>query len=189
MYSVYLITCRHPSYGLHVMPYVGVVLADGKTVADRFYEHLSGDKASGATYLRNAIKKHGKEWFTVEQIDAGNTPEQALELEQRWVGLLGAKRPTGYNLNDGGQGNTGFRFTDEQRAYLSSVKQGIIPANIHELHEGNRGNNYALGKRWKRSAESNAKLRGNPQAKVAGHTRWHVNKGIRKEGCELCLTA
>lgn len=103
MYPVYLITCFHPSYGQNVMPYVGVVVTKGKTILDRFRGHTKQCKSS-TSYLGRAIKKYGKEWFTVEQIDAGNTPEQALELEKWWIKRLGAKHPTGYNLTDGGEG-------------------------------------------------------------------------------------
>lgn len=103
MFPVYLITCHHPSYGRYIMPYVGVVLKEGKTIEQRFKEHCQKD--GGAKYLSRAIEKYGREHFRVEQIDAGNTPEQALELEKWWIARLKTRAPEGgYNLTDGGEG-------------------------------------------------------------------------------------
>lgn len=105
MYPVYLITCTHPSYGLHAMPYVGCVIKKGKTVEDRLSEHF-WERNRSTAYIHRAIKKYGREWFQIEQIDAGNTPEQAKQLEKWWIARLKTKAPEGgYNLTDGGDGN------------------------------------------------------------------------------------
>ena len=98
MYPVYLITCNHPSYGANIKGYVGCC-PSGQIVEKRFKEHLG--LFGGAKHLTNAIKKLGKEWFQVEQIDAGNTPEQALELEKFWIARLGTFG-SGYNMTVGG---------------------------------------------------------------------------------------
>src|ERR1700722_17422784 len=140
MYPVYLITCIHPKYGQHMMPYVGVVIGEGKTVEQRFQQHIKGE--GHAPYLGNAIQKYGKEWFQVEQIDAGNTPEQALDLEKWWIKRLGVKKPNGYNLTNGGYGFAGWEPTPEQREkHREDCAVGghlAGPANIRA----------ALAKRW-----------------------------------------
>jgi hypothetical protein len=60
---------------------------------------------------------------------------------------------------------------------------GVTPSNNDALHEGNRGNTYALGKHW--SGCRKIPLTSEHQ-REAGHIRWHVNRGIKKEGCVLC---
>lgn len=122
MYPVYLITCVHPTYGQCMMPYVGVVWMEGKTVEERFKQHIN--EQGGAKYLRNAVQKHGKEWFRVEQIDAGNTPEQALELEKWWIARLGTKAPNGYNITDGGRGAPGTKHTEEWMTQHLALHRG-----------------------------------------------------------------
>ena len=122
MYPVYLITCNHPSY-LKPMRYVGVVLTEGKTVGQRFSEHI-WLRGCSSHYLHRAIKKYGKEFFTVQQIDAGKTPEQALKLEQMWVFALNTKAPNGYNLTDGGEGKAGYIVSEETIRKMSVAQLG-----------------------------------------------------------------
>jgi group I intron endonuclease len=131
MYPVYLIT-----NAINSKQYVGCVLTDGKTIEQRLYNHLCG--AGGATYLKRAIRCHGKEHFSIEQIGAGITPENALELEEVFIAELNTKAPNGYNLSDGGKGNPGYRFTDEQKQKLSEAHLGQVPwfkgrKNVPEL--------------------------------------------------------
>ena len=140
MYPIYLITCTHPNYGQYVMPYVGVVLAEGKTIEERFEEHAR--KSRGRRYrLSNAINKYGKEWFQVEQIDAGNTPEQAKELERWWIKRLGTKSPNGYNLTDGGDGNLGWVPSEETRRRIGIKQVGRVKTaeEIQKAADANRG--------------------------------------------------
>src|ERR1700723_922468 len=105
------------------MPYVGVVLAKGKTIQRRFAEHFT---MGGCPYLERSMKKYGKEWFQVEQIDAGNAPEQALELEAWWIRKLNTRKPFGYNLTAGGRGRAGYQHTAETRAILSAKHTGKV---------------------------------------------------------------
>ena len=119
-----MIVCTHPSYGRHVMPYIGCC-PSGQSIESRFKQHCKG--SGGAKYLCSAIKKHGKEWFQIQQIDVGNTPEQAYELEKWWIARLKTKAPNGgYNLDDGGKGPARrYGWTEESRLKMSAAKKGI----------------------------------------------------------------
>ena len=119
MYPVYLISCFHPSYGQNFMPYIGCILSS-RTVNHRLKQHLRG--GGHAPYIWNAVQKYGKEWFCIDQIDAGNTPEQALELEKFWIAYYKTKAPTGYNLKDGGAGSVGWTHSPEARAKIKAAK-------------------------------------------------------------------
>jgi predicted GIY-YIG superfamily endonuclease len=137
MFPVYLITCFHPDYGAHVMPYVGCT---SKTVQQRFEKHLSGK--GNAVYLRNAIKKYGREWFQIEQIDAGNTKNQALELEEWWVRRLGTKAPNGYNVKDGGAG------IDSEIIAAANRRRWADPTNREQMSRKMTGNTNNDGRTW-----------------------------------------
>jgi hypothetical protein len=126
MYPVYLIVCNHPNYGRFVMPYVGCIYTGGKTVEDRFNEHMTGRGAG--KYLHRAAKKYGRKFFFVRQIDAGNTPEQAQELEKFWVAYYKTRAPHGgYNLTAGGKGVIGYKFTDKDRTRMSQSQKNVSP--------------------------------------------------------------
>ena len=116
LYPVYQIVNR-----LESKPYVGCILKLGKTIEQRFKEHCRGH---GALYLTAAIKKYGKENFTIELLDGGNTPEQSLELEKYWIKRLSSRAPNGYNLTDGGDWVLGFVFSSESRQRMSRARIG-----------------------------------------------------------------
>jgi group I intron endonuclease len=129
MYPVYLVTSFHPSYGQYIWPYVGCIITEGKTIDERFAEHCHPTRSSGATYLQNAIRKHGKKWFQVEEIDRGNTPDQAKDLEKWWVMRLGAMAPDGgYNLTKGGDGIPGYKHTAAVKQAQSARQLGKRPS-------------------------------------------------------------
>src|SRR3984957_3973205 len=70
------------------MPYVGVVLAKGKTIQRRFAEHFT---MGGCPYLERSMKKYGKEWFQIRK--------------------LNTRKPFGYNLTAGGPRRAGYQRT------------------------------------------------------------------------------
>lgn len=170
MFPVYLITCHHPSYGRYIMPYVGCC-PSGKSIAERFAEHLKG--RGSAPYLYNAIQKHGKEHFHIEQIDAGNTPEQALELERWWIARLKTKAPEGgYNLTDGGEGvvNPPAYIRDAYR------KAGRIQGPIQGRKNVENGH-------FKRITSRETCAKGGSKS---CHVHWHVKRNITNPVCPLC---
>jgi group I intron endonuclease len=74
-------------------------------------------------YLYRAINKYGKENFKkyiVEYCDV----EHLSERERYYIKEWKTKAPNGYNLTDGGEGTSGYKFTDEQKNTLSKAKMG-----------------------------------------------------------------
>ena len=116
MYPVYLITNT-----VNGKKYVGCILKDEKTIETRFKEHC---RQSRAPYLHSAIKKHGKESFSIHQIAAGVSPEQALTFEALLIAELNTKTPNGYNLTDGGKGSVGFSMPDSAKQKLRMSQLG-----------------------------------------------------------------
>jgi len=79
--------------------------------------------------LYRAIRRDGWDNFEKEIVAEWNTEEEAKEHEKFLIALFQTNRKKygddyGYNLTDGGDGATGFRFTDDQKQFLSNKKKG-----------------------------------------------------------------
>ncbi len=86
----------------------------------RIIEH----KSNKVSLISRAIHKYGEEnfvWVTLEECDSR---EQLNEREIFWIKTLDTKFPNGYNLTDGGKGNSGYICSAETRAKLSLAKRG-----------------------------------------------------------------
>ena len=66
-------------------------------------------------HLYNAIKKYGwQEGFSHEIIETNiPTIEEANEKEKYWIAFYNCKEPNGYNQNDGGGSNAGYKVSNE----------------------------------------------------------------------------
>lgn len=79
--------------------YVGQTISDIKA---RWKGHCNAGKSSR---LWHSIQKHGRESFTVEQIDSAETKEQLDDLERSYIALYDAtNKDVGYNFERGGSG-------------------------------------------------------------------------------------
>jgi hypothetical protein len=84
----------------------------------RFRSHVSeafSDKKCQCHYLNNAIRKYGKDNFTVELLHTCELTE-ADDLESNEILRYNSLFPNGYNLNTGGKSG---RPTDESRRRVS----------------------------------------------------------------------
>ena len=120
------------------------------------------------------------------------------------------------NMNNGGQGGYGYRHTEASKEKMRISHTGLITGDKHHFYgkavsesrkqnisKGLKGklagqNNPMYGVRRygkdspnygkKHSEESKRKMseafKGKPS--IASHTRWHVNRNIKKDGCEFC---
>jgi group I intron endonuclease len=80
------------------------------------YEALS---RNSTTYLHRAIRKYGKENFIIEEIELCNS-DDLNEREIFWISTL---KPQ-YNLTAGGEGISGYKYTEEQRKKMSERRIG-----------------------------------------------------------------
>lgn len=89
------------------------------------------------TYLHNSIRKYGIENFEIKLLETVDNIEKLNEKEKYWIKEL---KPN-YNLSEGGEGNFGYKFTDEQRQHLSNIRKGrkLSEQHIKSLSEANKG--------------------------------------------------
>lgn len=69
--------------------------------------------------IGKAIQKYGWENFKVTILEECETPENLDAAEIKWIKELNTKAPNGYNLNDGGEGNTGHVVSEKTRKLRS----------------------------------------------------------------------
>lgn len=97
----------------------------GKTID--FKRRMSKHKCSAKkakTYIARAIRKHGWQNFNVEII-IKEVPEEDLDmLEKSYIEIFDAMNPRrGYNLTRGGEGTSGYRYTEEQRKRIFTEEE------------------------------------------------------------------
>lgn len=114
MYKIYLITNIKNN-----KQYVGVTKF---LIEKRFSQHTKR-----GFHLTEAIRKYGKNSFSINLIEEVETAERAYELEMYYILQYNTKVPNGYNLTDGGDGIFGWEATEEYRKECSE--------RVKELHK------------------------------------------------------
>lgn len=135
---------------LNGKPYVGQTT---RSIEERFKEHVSHNQY----LIGRAIRKYGKENFSIEVLEECETFEQLNERERYWITCLDCIAPKGYNLTDGGEG--GFHHTPETRARISAANTGEGHPMFGKHHSAEaKAKIAASGKGRIMSEETKAKL-------------------------------
>jgi len=77
----------------------------------RFQRHCR--PSSGCVKIKNAIKKHGKENFSIEEIDSCENAKDLNKREIYWISQYKSVE-SGYNLTYGGEGGSPSKETREK---------------------------------------------------------------------------
>jgi group I intron endonuclease len=149
-YEVYKITNK-----LNNKIYIGIT-SQGAGV--RYYKHLS-DALHGSPFpIHNALRKYGKENFTLEIIELCETSEILKEREKYWIAFYNStNREIGYNMTEGGNGTFGRLHSEETK---EKIRQKALGRKASEETKRKLSQiykqNYSEAHR-KAVAESNAK--------------------------------
>lgn len=93
----------------------------------RLSQHIS-QKKRGCPLLSRAIKKYGKEAFTIESLARFDSSANADLLEKYFISFhCSSDQQYGYNLTDGGQGERATML-EEVRLKISKSKKGQKPS-------------------------------------------------------------
>ena len=131
--------------------YIGQTRHDAEKT--RIRDHFNGH---GNRILKNAVKKYGRDAFTVEILHDGIIPEFLDILEIEAIAKHNTVRPAGYNLTTGGGAGT---HSEETRRKISESKKGKKPSieTRRKLSEARTGEkNHLYGK--KHSPETRRKI-------------------------------
>ena len=97
------------------MSYIGKTV---KALERRWGNHLSDAEAGFEYYLHRAIRKYGKENFSCETVCEADDENDLNELEKFCIAAFDTKSPHGYNMTDGGDGQSGRETSAETRAKI-----------------------------------------------------------------------
>lgn len=93
MKGIYILTCKPTG-----LSYVG----QSRDIPRRLQKHWTRQES----YIGNAIKKYGRDNFTIEIIAYPGASIDALNAIERWhISIRKTQRPDGYNLTPGGDAN------------------------------------------------------------------------------------
>lgn len=121
-YDVYKITNK-----VNNKVYIGIT---SKGISARWKEHIYSAEHRCPFKLHNAIRKYGKENFSIELIDFCNSWEELTEKEQYYISEYKSLQDEyGYNMTEGGDGTFGRCHTEETK---EKIRQKAIGREVTE---------------------------------------------------------
>ncbi len=85
------------------------------------------NSSTRSKYWKNIVNKHGREVIIL----VNNISEsKANELEKEFIKQIGLENLC--NLTEGGEGSSGYRFSNEQKAKFSQIRKGKTFSDIHK---------------------------------------------------------
>ena len=123
MNLVYIITNK-----INGKQYVGIT---SQRLQSRWIGHISDTYSKNSQLiLHKAIRKYGKDNFSIESIYESESYEHILRMETYFINLIGTHKSNGgYNITMGGEGVVGLIHTDETRAQMSKSHIGNTHSN------------------------------------------------------------
>lgn len=137
--------------------YIGQTI---RTLTERWYGHCN---APTDMAIHNAIKKYGKENFTIEQIDEANDRDELDRKEIYWIKVYDCISPKGYNITKGGVHYEVTEATRNKHKLYCGEKHPMYGKHLSETHKAKLRNaflgdkNHFYGKTH--SKETKEKLR------------------------------
>lgn len=121
-YDVYKITNK-----INNKVYIGIT---SKGLSARWKEHLYNAEHGCPFKLYNALRKYGKENFSIELIDFCNSWEELEEKEKYYISEYKSLQDEfGYNMTEGGDGTIGRYVTMETR---DKIRQKALGREVSE---------------------------------------------------------
>ena len=106
--------------------YIGKTIHDLKTRKSQHKSDMKRDKNNKAFY--NAIKKYGWDELTWSIIDTAEIEEELSEKEKYWIKYYNTyihfKNSMGYNSTLGGEGTSGYKYSEELKQQMSEKMSG-----------------------------------------------------------------
>lgn len=111
----------------------GHIFYIGKGHGDRAYSKQR------SRYWHNKANKHG---YTIEIIATGLTEHQAFDMEREFIAFYGRDRLV--NLTDGGEGQSGFKITENQKNALCRKGAKLSDETKEKLRKANIGKKQSI---------------------------------------------
>jgi group I intron endonuclease len=158
-----------------------------KTLERRRDLHVTASKQKSQFAFHKAIAKYGVDAFEWHVLEACNSIENLNTQEKNYIKIYETFGPKGYNMTEGGEGQSGWNPSKETRALWSKQRTGTSPWNKgtakpkklktdEEKAETQRLANQKRSETLKGKTTWNAGLKGK-----YGYTKYRV---IYKDGTE-----
>lgn len=116
-YQIYSLNCP---VNTEQVRYIGVTK---KPLSRRLREHiLDRDRTHKTDWIKSLRKKELMP--SINLIEDGLTVAEAFEKEMQYIKLFKSFGARLTNCSDGGEGNKGYRYTDEQKLRMSRIHKG-----------------------------------------------------------------
>lgn len=97
----------------------------GYTLEFRRKVHLDNSKSGRDNlYFYNAIRKYGEDNFVWQVLCKCSTKQELVKMEMYYIRYYSTVIPNGYNLTFGGEGNLGWKPSEETRLKWSKMNKG-----------------------------------------------------------------
>lgn len=139
-------------------PYVGVT---SQTLEERFTEHWRAAKSGRDSAIYSAMRKYGIENFDIIPLDTSRDESAAFQKEKDWIQKLGTCYGWGYNMYEGGRGNSAqrerapnARLQKEEAqeikwlAQNTNLSQKTIASNYESIKDPANVSHIKRGKNW-----------------------------------------
>ena len=132
-YDVYKVTNK-----VNGKVYIGIT---SKGISARWKEHLYSAERECPFKLHRAIRKYGKENFSIELIDFCNSWDELTEKEQYYIAQYDSMNDEkGYNMTEGGDGTFGRMHSEETKEKIrqKSLGREVTEATRLKLSESGK---------------------------------------------------
>ena len=107
--------------------YIGQTI---RPIEERFRRHINDALNNKIdTHLARAIRKYGKENFTIEVIDTAKTQEELTKKEQYWIRYYNSVK-IGYNETDATYKSGGNTYQNKTLKEMKEIKEKIRKSKI-----------------------------------------------------------
>ena len=147
--------------------YIGLTTS----VEERKKKHIYYAKNGDTRYVYNALRKYDMvDTFELIEIDTAETLEELCEKEIRYIQMYNSfDKEYGYNMTLGGEGTSGYVFTEEDKQKMSESQKKYHEENpearqtqseaLKKYHEENPEARTEMSERMKKYHEENPETR------------------------------
>lgn len=159
-YKIYVITSPSKKQ------YIGITRRS-LTIRWRSHCFFAMKSTKRHTVLGNAIRKYGKDSFSIKSIDSACTGSEAGKLEAFYISKLKTMLPNGYNMSPAGAGCAfGFTHSKETKLKSSNIRKEFYSNPINRKAQSDRASIVYNTKEGKEMQRQRAYLQNNPIIKA-----------------------
>lgn len=147
----------------------------GQTVQPLKHRWYSHNSQKACAYLHRALKKYGKDAFTIEEIGSYKTIEDLNDAEEYYIDWFNCLSPNGYNLMTGGNNKL---MHEDTRKKMSESHKGIVTWNKGKS-SWNKGLKASVESRLKMSMYRKGNISPNKGKKMSEEQKEKISKTLK----------